>query len=809
MRRRWKVSLVVAGALLASAALGFAPLVRRAARQRAAALGAEATIGSVRPGRGRIWLRDVDVRSDELPGISTHLDAVEVELAGLRARRVVVHGGWVSVEGEVAEVASRLAAWRQAHAARGEPGDAEKATGPELVVRGVAITWRGAVADAEPVEIGGLRASRTAEREALHADHVSAALGPARFVARDAELTLIREDGHRRLDSVAAGALALELWWPEDTDAAAPPGTLPGVTPAPSAPGRDAAAQASGRGAVSQGAGRDAAAQVGGRGAAPASEWQPNTTRAPRLRALFTRIAETVADALPDGAHVGVEGLDFALHRGGSALRIGPARLTVTRDATRVTASLAPGAEARGTPLSLDLELPISSGDVSLRATGGPISLAALGLRSDGGLLVEPERAEITVDGTLRLIGDASRARASGKLSVANLSLMADWLAPQPVHAIGFSLAGDAEVALDGSHVRLDGGSLTVGKLKVAAELDARRAARDFSLSGKVSLPLAACDDVLRAFPRGLAPALDALSASGTLALDGEVTFDSAHVAATRQRWSFVNECRFVPGPEVSPTRFAHPWTRDVVGADGRTVQIESGPGSAGWVPYGRISPHMTTALLICEDGHFFSHQGFDFEAIQNSLRANLEARRFVRGASTLSMQLAKNLYLSREKTVTRKLQEAFLTLLLEQELGKERLLELYLNVIELGPGLYGIGPAAWHYFRTNAADLSLGQALYLASILPSPKVSHFGADGHVAPGWAAYLRRLMGNALRMHRIDQAELEASLAEEIVFGVPAAPRVAALPEGEPVGGEGVPAPALDAPDPPSADPGDAP
>ena len=147
--------------------------------------------------------------------------------------------------------------------------------------------------------------------------------------------------------------------------------------------------------------------------------------------------------------------------------------------------------------------------------------------------------------------------------------------------------------------------------------------------------------------------------------------------------------------------------------------------GREAWVPYGTISKFMEVAVLTTEDGGFHRHHGFDDEAIRNSHpREPPKSKRFVRGASTLSMQLAKNLYLDRAKNLSRKLQEAVLTMYLEQELTKEQIVELYLNVVEFGPRLYGIGPAARTYFSTSPADLSIGQALYISSILPNPKVA-------------------------------------------------------------------------------------
>jgi membrane peptidoglycan carboxypeptidase len=196
-----------------------------------------------------------------------------------------------------------------------------------------------------------------------------------------------------------------------------------------------------------------------------------------------------------------------------------------------------------------------------------------------------------------------------------------------------------------------------------------------------------------------------------------------------------------------------------------------AGPGTASWVPLVNISRHMETALLVCEDGRFWRHRGFDREAIANSIRDNLRADRFLRGASTISMQLAKNLYLKREKTVSRKLQEVVLTLLLEQELTKGEILELYLNVIEYGPGVYGIGDAAEHYFRTDPSELSLSQAFYLASILPNPRANHFRADGRLSDGWTRYLHRLLSIAHERGRVSDDELQSALSEQLMRGRP--------------------------------------
>jgi monofunctional biosynthetic peptidoglycan transglycosylase len=140
------------------------------------------------------------------------------------------------------------------------------------------------------------------------------------------------------------------------------------------------------------------------------------------------------------------------------------------------------------------------------------------------------------------------------------------------------------------------------------------------------------------------------------------------------------------------------------------------------WVPLSRISNYMTKAVIIAEDDKFWQHKGFDFEAIEKSLEKDLKAKKLKFGGSTISQQLAKNLYLTPSKNPLRKIREAILTWRLEQNLSKRRILELYLNVAEWGEGIFGIGAASRHYFGKPAADLTAFEAARLATVLPNPR---------------------------------------------------------------------------------------
>jgi len=140
------------------------------------------------------------------------------------------------------------------------------------------------------------------------------------------------------------------------------------------------------------------------------------------------------------------------------------------------------------------------------------------------------------------------------------------------------------------------------------------------------------------------------------------------------------------------------------------------------WVPYGRISGNLKRAIVAAEDAKFADHEGFDWEAMQKAWEKNQKRGKVVAGGSTISQQLAKNLNLSGRSTPWRKAQEAMITVMMEGVMDKRRILEIYLNVIEWGDGVFGAEAAARHYFGTSAASLSPAQAARLAAMVPNPR---------------------------------------------------------------------------------------
>ncbi|WP_244219874.1 monofunctional biosynthetic peptidoglycan transglycosylase, partial [Corallococcus interemptor] len=176
--------------------------------------------------------------------------------------------------------------------------------------------------------------------------------------------------------------------------------------------------------------------------------------------------------------------------------------------------------------------------------------------------------------------------------------------------------------------------------------------------------------------------------------------------------------------PDVSGLRTENPRTTALMeqraeeaNAEGRKPRVRQ-----AWVSLGAVAPHAVDAVLISEDARFYRHEGVDWKEVENSIDQSVREARLGRGASTLTQQLAKNLYLSTDRSLLRKAKEFVLARRLEEHLSKQRILALYLNVVEWGPGVYGIEAAAREHFGTSARALTVAQGAMLAAMLPAPR---------------------------------------------------------------------------------------
>jgi monofunctional biosynthetic peptidoglycan transglycosylase len=184
-----------------------------------------------------------------------------------------------------------------------------------------------------------------------------------------------------------------------------------------------------------------------------------------------------------------------------------------------------------------------------------------------------------------------------------------------------------------------------------------------------------------------------------------------------------------------------------------RRAEGKSDRVSWTWVPYAAISPALKRAVLVGEDIGFFSHHGFEVEEMKNAVRDAIEDKEMPRGASTITQQLAKNLWLSPSRNPLRKVEEAILTRQIERHLSKRRILELYLNVVELGPGVYGAEAGSRRWFGRSAAELTDEEAAALAASLPDPEDWHPGSRSR------AYRRHVDTILRRMEKANWIEKE--------------------------------------------------
>ncbi len=237
-----------------------------------------------------------------------------------------------------------------------------------------------------------------------------------------------------------------------------------------------------------------------------------------------------------------------------------------------------------------------------------------------------------------------------------------------------------------------------------------------------------------------------------------------------------IEGCKVLAAPEDEKVdRLLQPFTHQVEVEPGQFLSFLIGAENPDFVPYEDISPYLINSIMTTEDNGFMKHHGFIAPEFRSALQQNLERGYFRLGASSITMQMIKNVLLSREKTLSRKLQEMFLTWYIEQNLSKERILEIYFNAIEFGPYIYGIGKAARHYFGKTPKELTPREAAWFSSILPNPKrrYVHF-CKGMPDAKWEAYLNRILRRVHERGRLTDDEFDASMEERFTFNREEAP-----------------------------------
>jgi monofunctional biosynthetic peptidoglycan transglycosylase len=230
----------------------------------------------------------------------------------------------------------------------------------------------------------------------------------------------------------------------------------------------------------------------------------------------------------------------------------------------------------------------------------------------------------------------------------------------------------------------------------------------------------------------------------------------------------------YITLPDVRPLRASNPESTAFMTLRAREAHArgEQPKRIQRWIEYSRVSPNLKRAVLVTEDSRFWTHEGIDFDEMKESMEVNIERMEFARGGSTITQQLAKNLYLSPSKNPIRKVREFLIARQLEAELSKQRILELYLNVIEWGDGIYGAEAAARTYFRKSAADLSPSESALLAAAITNP---HVFSPAHPTP------RLLRRQKMVMRRMGAVTPPPVVAGPVIPPPPVPHDIDAVPE----------------------------
>lgn len=280
-----------------------------------------------------------------------------------------------------------------------------------------------------------------------------------------------------------------------------------------------------------------------------------------------------------------------------------------------------------------------------------------------------------------------------------------------------------------------------------------------------INLEETSCQALLDVAPTAMKEFVTEIKFTGSMSLDAEVNLTNPDAQI-----KFINQCKSInAGGIYSRQTLKDKFTRMVLDENGNEKQEVAGPNTPGWIHLHDISKYAVYAAVSREDPGFYGHRGILIQAIENSIKDNLKRGKFLRGGSTISMQTAKNLWLNRSKTLSRKFQEIFLTTHLEQILTKSEIMETYLNIAEFYPGNYGILKGAKHYFNIYPHELSITQAAFLISMLPSPKTIAWREDGRVTDARMALIRLIISNMSKRGWVSEDEIKESETEWVVIG----------------------------------------
>ena len=467
-----------------------------------------------------------------------------------------------------------------------------------------------------------------------------------------------------------------------------------------------------------------------------------DTTKGTNYGLLLNQVLETAFDNVPGQASFRDFYVSYSGPRHTALLRLPELKIEDGDISGRLTANID----------SVSNELGISGhiepGDYALTArvfgVGGSVQLPYVPRRF--GALVSFDTVLVRLDGKEFENNDTGgELTVRGSVAARSFSLYHPKLAADEIEVERGSL--DFVATLGRGTAALEKGSkVTVNKIVLFPEISVRlKPSRAIAI--KVSSAETQANDFFSSLPTGIFDEVRGVQGTGTLTYSMSGSLDMAQVDSlkfdSRLQGKNFKLTNFGEGEQdlnKLNTAFQHTVYNDK-GDSVRTFAV--GPSNPDFVPYNNVSPYLIHAITTAEDPRFFTHKGFMEKAFVKSAIQNIKEKRFARGGSTLSMQLVKNVFLTRQKTVARKVEEALIVWLLENThiVSKQRMFEVYLNIIEWGPskyrwpsgkrGVYGVQDAALFYYGKRPSELDLAESLYLASIIPKPKYSRYSFDAY------------------------------------------------------------------------------
>lgn len=329
---------------------------------------------------------------------------------------------------------------------------------------------------------------------------------------------------------------------------------------------------------------------------------------------------------------------------------------------------------------------------------------------------------------------DSDVDNLKARLNITNLEVVSDAISDQKLKNMNIGFELDLDLSPDSIRIR-PSTRVYLNQINMAIDGSIARLTEKPKYDFRLSLAKMSVNDFFYSIPSALMKKLTGIRVEGDMSWQAHILIDMAQLDSLTvdPDVELSDNFRVVSlGDSIFIRRLQKPFEHTVVLEDDRDCTFVVGPDNSYFTPLDSVAPILVASVMMCEDASFMKNNGFNVLQIERSLAEDIRKKRFVRGASTISMQFVKNIFLSREKTLARKFQEMVLTWLINHEKlldpyrrkeeHKKRLLEIYLNIIEWGPDVYGVGRASEFYFKKKPSQLTISEAVFLAGIIPNPK---------------------------------------------------------------------------------------